>query len=132
LAIVEPLAIAAHGINRSAVKEQDHVLIMGAGPIGLAVLGQISGKCKSVTVVDVSEERLDACKVFLDNVFLCNPQKVDVAEFVKNNTESAMIDCVFDATGNLAALESRSEEHTSELQSRFDLVCRLLLEKKNI
>src|SRR5207249_6424480 len=27
--------------------------------------------------------------------------------------------------------EARSEEHTSELQSRFDLVCRLLLEKKN-
>src|SRR5437868_9482618 len=27
--------------------------------------------------------------------------------------------------------EGRSEEHTSELQSRFDLVCRLLLEKKN-
>src|SRR5438067_8463766 len=26
---------------------------------------------------------------------------------------------------------TRSEEHTSELQSRFDLVCRLLLEKKN-
>src|SRR5207249_9373152 len=26
----------------------------------------------------------------------------------------------------------RSEEHTSELQSRFDLVCRLLLEKKKI
>src|SRR5699024_12196563 len=25
----------------------------------------------------------------------------------------------------------RSEEHTSELQSRFDLVCRLLLEKRN-
>src|SRR5699024_11839864 len=28
------------------------------------------------------------------------------------------------------AIENRSEEHTSELQSRFDLVCRLLLEKK--
>src|SRR5438067_4549928 len=27
-------------------------------------------------------------------------------------------------------LTERSEEHTSELQSRFDLVCRLLLEKK--
>src|SRR5207249_1137036 len=27
-------------------------------------------------------------------------------------------------------LQERSEEHTSELQSRFDLVCRLLLEKK--
>src|SRR5207247_11476678 len=29
------------------------------------------------------------------------------------------------------ASEKRSEEHTSELQSRVDLVCRLLLEKKN-
>src|SRR5699024_11646554 len=27
-------------------------------------------------------------------------------------------------------IHARSEEHTSELQSRFDLVCRLLLEKK--
>src|SRR5438067_3953549 len=27
---------------------------------------------------------------------------------------------------------TRSEEHTSELQSRFDIVCRLLLEKKQI
>src|SRR5699024_12342056 len=32
----------------------------------------------------------------------------------------------------LIYLYQRSEEHTSELQSRFDLVCRLLLEKKNI
>src|SRR5699024_12032278 len=30
----------------------------------------------------------------------------------------------------LAGTDTRSEEHTSELQSRFDLVCRLLLEKK--
>src|SRR5699024_11331509 len=29
-----------------------------------------------------------------------------------------------------SAVHRRSEEHTSELQSRFDLVCRLLLEKK--
>src|SRR5699024_11338389 len=31
----------------------------------------------------------------------------------------------------VGTLQPRSEEHTSELQSRFDLVCRLLLEKKN-
>src|SRR5699024_11500253 len=30
----------------------------------------------------------------------------------------------------LSVTSTRSEEHTSELQSRFDLVCRLLLEKK--
>src|SRR5690349_24185392 len=32
---------------------------------------------------------------------------------------------------NTLSTEARSEEHTSELQSRRDLVCRLLLEKKN-
>src|SRR5699024_11857419 len=43
----------------------------------------------------------------------------------------------FDVDAGCAALirsfviQGRSEEHTSELQSRFDLVCRLLLEKKN-
>src|SRR5437588_3265137 len=31
-----------------------------------------------------------------------------------------------------AVLERRSEEHTSELQSHSELVCRLLLEKKNL
>src|SRR5207249_5812592 len=31
----------------------------------------------------------------------------------------------------LVRVALRSEEHTSELQSRFDIVCRLLLEKKN-
>src|SRR5438067_3620819 len=35
-----------------------------------------------------------------------------------------------DASRGLVVLAVRSEEHTSELQSRFDLVCRLLLEKK--
>src|SRR5207249_7583501 len=36
------------------------------------------------------------------------------------------------ALSELSADHARSEEHTSELQSRFDLVCRLLLEKKKI
>src|SRR5699024_12696837 len=43
-----------------------------------------------------------------------------------------------DPAGQLSSMMSsgsvvtRSEEHTSELQSRFDLVCRLLLEKKKM
>src|SRR5699024_11905959 len=37
-----------------------------------------------------------------------------------------------DSLAWLKAMAWRSEEHTSELQSRFDLVCRLLLEKKKV
>src|SRR5699024_11334215 len=36
----------------------------------------------------------------------------------------------FEIVSKYFTLMIRSEEHTSELQSRFDLVCRLLLEKK--
>src|SRR5699024_11999096 len=39
------------------------------------------------------------------------------------------LDCAQDGV-QAARYAARSEEHTSELQSRFDLVCRLLLEKK--
>src|SRR5699024_11572137 len=54
-----------------------------------------------------------------------------------NTTRAAAVREIAAATtkeASLRAMEaithSRSEEHTSELQSRFDLVCRLLLEKK--
>src|SRR5438067_6331895 len=45
-----------------------------------------------------------------------------------------MVDAFADRPGGFTLVARlhypRSEEHTSELQSRFDLVCRLLLEKK--
>src|SRR5699024_579637 len=44
--------------------------------------------------------------------------------------DETLVDIVDTAFMPLASLPWRSEEHTSELQSRFDLVCRLLLEKK--
>src|SRR5438477_3635330 len=39
--------------------------------------------------------------------------------------------CLFASVPKVAGFSSRSEEHTSELQSHVNLVCRLLLEKKN-
>src|SRR3712207_7031798 len=57
----------------------------------------------------------------------------DVVEEARPHVRSERVDMVVDAeTIGLAALGGhiRSEEHTSELQSRQYLVCRLLLEKK--
>src|SRR5699024_2744415 len=55
---------------------------------------------------------------------------------ISRKTLMSMIVCPSVMTSGLSEnnlsvkLLKRSEEHTSELQSRFDLVCRLLLEKK--
>src|SRR2546421_1785716 len=43
---------------------------------------------------------------------------------------SAAARCATPGESSGAGADGRSEEHTSELQSRSDLVCRLLLEKK--
>src|SRR2546422_7819697 len=52
--------------------------------------------------------------------------------FVKNNVITRLLQSEVDhiVLHETVAGEMRSEEHTSELQSRLHLVCRLLLEKK--
>src|SRR5437868_13145176 len=52
-------------------------------------------------------------------------RSVGAAKIADPPTERRMLDFRVSAA-------DRSEEHTSELQSRFDLVCRLLLEKKKL
>src|SRR3989442_8970675 len=54
-----------------------------------------------------------------------NPMRGDVVAELRQFTRGRGADIVIDAVG-----AARSEEHTSELQSRPHLVCRLLLEKK--
>ncbi len=50
-AIAEPLAVALHGVNLSGLKEGDKVLVLGAGPIGLAVAFWCRRKGASSVVV---------------------------------------------------------------------------------
>src|SRR5699024_11736331 len=52
----------------------------------------------------------------------------------ENQIKQVLINLILNSIESMSDKEnkSRSEEHTSELQSRFDLVCRLLLEKKKV
>src|SRR5438874_10951138 len=50
--------------------------------------------------------------------------------FVAHKMRSIRTPLILERSGRQARKGVRSEEHTSELQSRRDLVCRLLLEKK--
>src|SRR5699024_12512838 len=58
---------------------------------------------------------------------------VESLRSLRTSLHFAMMDAgnnVIAFSGPSPGIGKRSEEHTSELQSRFDLVCRLLLEKK--
>src|SRR5207247_10240076 len=52
-------------------------------------------------------------------------------EFSRPEVGQVLADGLREELGRRQRAASRSEEHTSELQSRVDLVCRLLLDKKN-
>src|SRR5690554_3008547 len=62
--------------------------------------------------------------------------RIQSLPFKSNDTEGDKLRAIFNSQlqtfTNKPAIVSRSEEHTSELQSRPHLVCRLLLEKKNV
>ncbi len=62
LAIVETLAIGCHATDRGAPQKDDHVLIIGAGPIGLATLEFTRLTGATVTVMDMVESRLEFCR----------------------------------------------------------------------
>src|SRR5207249_10498325 len=70
-------------------------------------------------------------KIYAKTKALPEAAQAEVLSFVERLV-SQSTPAASEAAGEdwLTSLSTRSEEHTSELQSRFDLVCRLLLEKK--
>src|SRR5260370_21897167 len=72
-------------------------------------------------------EKVSLCELQKD-VDAYNHKLIEVTAFVSHGFEDFTL---FDPTCNTwPAVLQRSEEHTSELQSHLNLVCRLLLEKK--
>src|SRR5690606_41166904 len=97
---------------------------LNQGPI-TNPLQQISGKAAGVHVNQVGGEPGSAPNVRIRGI----------SSLIGGNDPLVVIDGVqgnMDLLNQLppSEIESRSEEHTSELQSRENLVCRLLLEKK--
>src|SRR5699024_11866321 len=87
---------------------------------------------KQMTGQDITEEEVEQARKVVEDV----QQHEQIAKLMEEEQRLNLVinDVSRIITKPLEELygfdEERSEEHTSELQSRFDLVCRLLLEKK--
>lgn len=103
LAMVEPLAIGAHGIRRAGVKENDFVLIIGAGPIGLAAMAFARIKGAKVIALDYNQNRLEFCQKKWQVEFVIHGSE-DVQSRLMEITSGNMPEVVIDATGNLNAI----------------------------
>jgi len=106
LALVEPLAIGAHGVRRAAIGPGEFVLVIGAGPIGLGTIefARIAGG--NVIALDINEQRLQFCKNKLNVDYIINASSSDVTEQLKQITNGDMPTVVIDATGSLKAIDN--------------------------
>jgi 2-desacetyl-2-hydroxyethyl bacteriochlorophyllide A dehydrogenase len=106
LALVEPLAIGAHGVDRAGVTKREFVLVIGAGPIGLGAMefARIAGG--KVIAMDVNAMRLQFCgdKLMADHTV--NALSVNAAEQIREITGGDMPSVVIDATGSQKAINS--------------------------
>lgn len=104
-AMVEFLAVGAHAVARSQVREGKSVLVAGGGPIGLGVALFASLAGADVTVVDMRPERLAFCADVLGLKTLA--VTADVTEVLCERTRGVFHEVVFDATGNPKSMETQ-------------------------
>jgi 2-desacetyl-2-hydroxyethyl bacteriochlorophyllide A dehydrogenase len=106
LALVEPLAIGAHGIHRAEVEKDEFVVVIGAGPIGLGTMefARIAGA--RVIAVDINEQRLQFCREKLNVEQTIHALSTDVSARLKEITNGDMPTVVMDATGSLKAINT--------------------------
>ena len=95
LALVETLAIGCHAVHRAQISDVDKVLILGAGPIGLATLEFARLHSKDVIVVEPSEDRRRFIAKHYPDVQVASLPPV-----------GSSFSTVFDATGNAQSMSS--------------------------
>src|SRR5699024_11218481 len=74
-----------------------------------------------IVMSELTDKKTDQQEIFEEIISLLNAFSMRMYSSRRKKIKEALED---------KEVNKRSEEHTSELQSRFDLVCRLLLEKK--
>lgn len=104
IAMVEFLSIGRHAVRRGAVGAGDKVLVVGAGPIGMAVAFFAGQDGATVTVLDGNAGRVALC---VDKLGAAHGELLgdDVAQRLSALSDGEFFDVVFDATGNATAIE---------------------------
>jgi len=108
-ALIEPLAVAWHAVNMSGFKKGDSVLILGAGPIGLAVIQSLKARgADKIIISEVAARRKEFAKGFGAH-YILDPTKDDIVAKCRELCEDQGVHLVFDAAGVQAGLDQAVE-----------------------
>ena len=109
LALVETLAIGCHAVDRAGLEKGEFALVIGAGPIGLAVMQFAIEAGAQVIVLDINAQRLDFCRSRLSVPYTMDASRGNVLEALAGITAGDLPTAIFDATGNGRSMASAFE-----------------------
>lgn len=102
-ALIEPLTIGAHAVNRSRPRKNEQALVIGAGPIGLGVMLFAKEQGMRVIAMDVNAERLEFCQKWAKVDTVVNALDNPLSK-LNELTNGELPTIVFDATGNVHSM----------------------------
>jgi 2-desacetyl-2-hydroxyethyl bacteriochlorophyllide A dehydrogenase len=104
LALVEPLGIGCHAVDRAKIAPGEWVLVIGAGPIGLSVIPFAIAAGAQVISMDISPERLEFSRRSMGVRNTLDASQSDPLANLKKLTNDDLPTCVIDATGNAESM----------------------------
>ena len=97
-ALIEPMSVGFHAVDRGQVSDIDTVLVFGCGMVGLGAVVRAVQRGAIVIAVDLSEEKLDIARE-LGATYGINSKEENVVEKVMEYTDGFGADCVIEAVG---------------------------------
>jgi len=105
LALVETLSIGAHAVRRAALQPGETVLIIGVGPIGLAILQSVRENADRVITMDISVKRLEFCRNTM-KVSDCIDATSNPLPELQELLDGGLPTAIFDCTGNKQSMQA--------------------------
>jgi len=108
-ALIEPMSVGFHAVSRAQVIDNEYVMVVGCGMVGLGAVIRASQRGASVIAVDVDDEKLALAKR-IGAAYTVNSKTENVHERIQSITDGYGVDVVVEAVGSPATYVMAIEE----------------------
>lgn len=108
-ALIEPMSVGFHAVSRAQVIDNEFVMVVGCGMVGLGAVIRASQRGAMVIAVDVDDEKLGLAKR-IGAAYTVNSKTENVHERIQSITDGYGVDVVVEAVGSPATYVMAIEE----------------------
>lgn len=108
-ALIEPMSVGFHAVSRAQVTDNEFVMVVGCGMVGLGAVIRACKRDASVIAVDIDDEKLALAKR-IGAAYTVNSMTENVHERIQSITGGFGVDVVIEAVGSPATYVMAIEE----------------------